>query len=214
VERTFTTLEEAMQGLDWGTVAALYVVGGASALPVVGRVLRERFGRKVHRSTQPSAATAVGLAIACDPDAGFELTDRFARSFGVFRETTAGRDVAFDPIFTRDTAVPNEGAVVTSTRTYRAALNIGLYRFVVFATVDAAGLPQGDVTLFKDVLFRFERSLQSANAADDLRAVPVHRLPGEGAPVRETYTLDAHGIVQLTIADLDTGHVREYRIGA
>ncbi|HSF31384.1 MAG TPA: Hsp70 family protein, partial [Candidatus Tectomicrobia bacterium] len=34
VERTLATLEEVMQGLDWGAVAALYVVGGASALPL------------------------------------------------------------------------------------------------------------------------------------------------------------------------------------
>src|SRR5215468_12273418 len=57
VERTLATLEEAMQGLDWGTVAALYVVGGASALPVVARLLRERYGRTVRTSppihTQP-----------------------------------------------------------------------------------------------------------------------------------------------------------------
>ncbi|MEO7096283.1 MAG: Hsp70 family protein [Polyangiales bacterium] len=228
VERTIEAMLPVMERLDHDVkdahegnedsisamLAGIYVVGGASALPVVGRILRERFGRKVHRSTYPSAATAVGLAIACDPDAGFELTDRFARSFGVFRETTAGRDVAFDPIFTRDTAVPGEGAIVTSTRTYRAAHNIGHYRFVECATVDAAGLPQGDVTLFADVFFPFERSLQATDAPPDLRAVAVHRLPGEGAPVRETYTLDAHGIVQLTIADLETGHVREYRIGA
>src|SRR5438105_7477582 len=34
VERTLATLEEAMQGLGWGAVAALYVVGGASALRI------------------------------------------------------------------------------------------------------------------------------------------------------------------------------------
>src|SRR5262249_22927192 len=57
VERTLATVEEAMQGLDWGAVAALYVVGGASALPLVGRLLRERYGRKVRTSPYPHAAT-------------------------------------------------------------------------------------------------------------------------------------------------------------
>ena len=56
VERTIDTLEEAMQGCDWGTVAALYIVGGASALPLVGRLLRERYGRKVRTSPYPHAA--------------------------------------------------------------------------------------------------------------------------------------------------------------
>ena len=33
-----------------GEVAGIYMVGGASGLPVVPRVVRERFGRRVHRS--------------------------------------------------------------------------------------------------------------------------------------------------------------------
>jgi molecular chaperone DnaK (HSP70) len=73
VARTITTVEEAMQGLDRGAVAALYVVGGASALPLVGRLLRERYGRKVRTSPYPHAATAIGLAIAADQEAGYQL---------------------------------------------------------------------------------------------------------------------------------------------
>ena len=41
-------------------LAGIYVVGGASGLPLVPRVLRERFGRRVHRSPYPSAAPARG----------------------------------------------------------------------------------------------------------------------------------------------------------
>jgi molecular chaperone DnaK (HSP70) len=66
-------------------LAGIYVVGGASELPIVARALRARFGRRVHRSPYPSAAIAIGLAIACDDDAGFELADKYARTFGVFR---------------------------------------------------------------------------------------------------------------------------------
>jgi hypothetical protein len=47
-------------------VAALYVVGGASALPLGARVLRERYGRKVRTSPYPHVSTAIGLAIAAD----------------------------------------------------------------------------------------------------------------------------------------------------
>src|SRR5438309_782315 len=47
-------------------IAGIYVVGGASELPLVARALRQRFGRRVHRSPYPSAAIAIGLAIACD----------------------------------------------------------------------------------------------------------------------------------------------------
>ncbi len=84
-------------------VAGIYVVGGASELPVVARTLRPRFGRRVHRSPYPSAAVAIGLSIAADAGAGFQLVDRYSRTFGVFRESASGREITFDPIFTPDT---------------------------------------------------------------------------------------------------------------
>src|SRR5207237_8496470 len=94
-------VESAMQGLDWGAVAALYVVGGASALPLVGRLLRERYGRKVRTSSYPHAATAIGLAIAADQEAGYHLRERFTRHFGVWREAEDGRASAFDMVFAK-----------------------------------------------------------------------------------------------------------------
>jgi molecular chaperone DnaK (HSP70) len=109
VARTLITLEEAMQDLDWGAVAALYVVGGASALPLVGRLLRERYGRKVRTSPYPHAATAIGLAIAADQDAGYQLQERFTRHFGVWREAEDGRAVAFDVVFGKDCLLPAPG---------------------------------------------------------------------------------------------------------
>ena len=41
-----------------GDIAGLYVVGGGSQLPLVARVLRSRFGRRVHRSPHTAASTA------------------------------------------------------------------------------------------------------------------------------------------------------------
>ena len=43
-------------------IAGIYVVGGASALPAIGRALRDAYGKRVHRSPYPSAAAAIGLA--------------------------------------------------------------------------------------------------------------------------------------------------------
>src|SRR5690606_10097503 len=116
----------------------VYLVGGGSGLPLVGRMLRGRYGRRVHRSAPPAASTAIGLAIAADPDSGFTMSDRLSRGFGVFRESRAGEGVAFDPIFTRDAALPEEGRSIV-TRRYRAAHNLGWFRFVEHAAVDAAG---------------------------------------------------------------------------
>ena len=69
VERTLDAMGPVVQRGEGGgedafaDVAGVYVVGGASALPVVGRLLKTRFGRRVHRSPYPHAAVAIGLAI-------------------------------------------------------------------------------------------------------------------------------------------------------
>ncbi len=192
-----------------GDIAGIYVVGGASALPIVGRVLRERFGRRVHRSPYPSAATAVGLAIAADDTSGFSLTDRFSRTFGVFREAEGGSDVAFDIIFDRETELPSREAV-RKERRYQVAHDLGHFRFVECTGVDRAGVPEGDLSLFADVRFPFAPELQRDEV--DLAVAPVHRLPDLGTTVCESYELDPHGLVRLSIKDERTGYARTFEL--
>lgn len=192
-------------------VAGIYVVGGGSSLPAVARALRARFGRRVHRSPYPSAATAIGLAIATD-DKGFDLVDRFSRTFGVFREERSGRGVSFDPIFTREMRLPQEGdEPLVSRRRYRAAHNLGHFRFVECGSLDEAGAPRGDLAPFADVLFPFDPSLRERE--DDLTNVPVVRRDGEGPLVEEAYEVDARGVVRVVMRDLESGFERVYRLG-
>lgn len=205
IKRAEDDEEEAM-----ADIAGIYVVGGASALPIVGRVLRERFGRRVHRSPYPSAATAVGLAIAADDESGFELTDRFSRTFGVFREAGAGSDVEFDVIFDRETALPTRGESIKTERRYRVAHDLGHFRFVECTGVDRKGAPEGDLSLFADVRFPFISELQREGV--DLVAAPVHRLDKLGTTIRESYELDPHGLVRLSIADERTGFERVFEL--
>ena len=87
-------------------VDTLYVTGGGSELPLVARVLREEFGRKVKRSEYTRSATAIGLAIQADVSAGYTLREMFTRNFGVWREGDAGRRMVFDSIFPRTTPLP------------------------------------------------------------------------------------------------------------
>ncbi len=197
---------------DLSEVAGIYVVGGASALPLVGRALRERYGRRVHRSPYPFAATALGLAIAADAGSGFTLQDQLSRHFGVFRESDEGRTVAFDPIFTRELALPAPGAPPrTLRRVYRAAHNVGHYRFAECSAVDEAGVPSGDLTPLGDVRFAFDPALRS-HATVALDDVSIVRRTG-GPLVQEEYSVDGSGIVLVTISDLETGYVREFRLG-
>ncbi|HRW17886.1 MAG TPA: Hsp70 family protein [Dermatophilaceae bacterium] len=193
------------EGSDLGTVAGIYLVGGSSGLPLVPRMLRERYGRRVHRSPYPAASTAIGLAIAGDAEAGYTLTDRLSRGFGVFRERDAGHGIGFDPIFTPDLVVtPGERVVVT--RRYQAAHNVGWFRFVEYTSVDEVGEPRGDLTPFPELLFPFAPELQGEEYAA-LAGVSVHRRD-PGPLVEEVFTVDEHGIVEATIRDLHTGHER------
>ncbi|MBX3210896.1 MAG: Hsp70 family protein [Labilithrix sp.] len=192
-------------------IAGVYVVGGASELPIVGRALRARFGRRVHRSPYASGAIAIGLAIAGD-DAGFELVDRFSRTFGVFREGHAGSEITFDPIFTRDTVVPAAGAgPVAFRRRYRAAHNVGHFRFLECSSLSDDGRPRGDMVLSGDVLFPFEPRLEGR----ELAGVRVERMTdADGPRIEEEYVLDEHGLVAVTIKNLDAGFERVFQLGA
>ncbi len=195
-----------------GEIAGIYVVGGASELPIVARALRQRFGRRVHRSPYPSAAIAIGLAIACDESAGFELSDRYSRTFGVFRESRAGAEITFDPIFTSDTALPpRAGAPLRCRRDYRAAHNVGHFRFFECNAISDDGRPRGDMMMSGDVLFPFDPGLGSAV---DLSTVPVQRIGAKGPRIEEEYSLDEHGIVAITIKNVDAGFERVYRLGS
>ena len=89
--------------------------------------------------------------------------------------------------------------------------NFGRYRFVECAALDGSGVPLGDITAYGDVLFPFDRGVRSAG---DLTSVPVRRMPQEGPLIQEEYAITPHGIVQVTITDLDNGFARAYAVGA
>ncbi|WP_432557561.1 Hsp70 family protein [Granulicoccus sp. GXG6511] len=209
VEQSLAAMRPLLGGLDAETaelsdVAGIYLVGGGSGLPLVPRLLRERFGRRVHRSPYPAASTAIGLAIAADAQSGFSLTERLSRGFGVFREVADGRALSFDPILDRAAEVPADGEQVV-VRRYRARHNVGEFRFVEYAQLDPSGHPAGDVVPFGRIVFPFEAALQREPAP-----VPVAvERRDEGPEVEERYVIDPNGIVTVRITDLDTGFALE-----
>ena len=213
VEASLDALEPLLGGLDGrqleaAEVAGIYLVGGASSLPLVARVLRERFGRRVHRSPYPAASTAIGLAIAADENSGFHLTDRLSRGFGVFREWDSGTQLAFDAILDRDQRTSPDTDVVM-TRRYRPVHNIGVFRFVEYSALGPTGQPTGDVLPLAEIVFPFDRALRGV---EDLSTVPVERT-GEGPEIEETYVIDRHGIVTAAITDVEAGFTLTSRLG-
>ena len=216
VERTVEVLSGVLQdpardggGVDWSEVAGIYVVGGAGSFPLVGRMLRKAFGEKrVKRSPHPFAATAIGLAAFLDKEAGFALSERLSRHFGVFREARSGEDVVFDPILPKDVSLPAAGeAPLVVTRNYRAAHNIGHFRFVECSRL-TNGRPDGDVTPYAPVFFPFDPDLDDEN---DLRHQPIGRR-ASGPDVEERYTVTPAGAVQVNIATRPTGLTRTFEL--
>lgn len=195
--------------VDLADVAGIYAVGGAANFPLVARMLRKSFGdKRVKRSPHPFAATAIGLAIFLDQDAGFALSERLSRHFGVFREAHRGEDVVFDPILPKDVVLPAEGKpALVVTRTYRAAHNIGHFRFVECSRL-RDGRPDGDVTPYDHVFFPFDPGLRDA---DDLRCRPVARRD-DGPAVEERYVVAPGGAVEVTLTARPTGLTRTFRL--
>ena len=193
----------------WSEVAGIYVVGGAGGFPLVARVLRTAFGEKrVKRSPHPFAATAIGLAVFLDKEAGFALSERFSRHFGVFREAQAGTDVIFDAIVPKDASLPADGQTpLVVKRTYRAAHNIGHFRFVECSRL-VNGRPDGDVTPYDPVLFPFDPALYDR---EDLGRQPVGRW-NEGPDVEERYVVAPSGAVEVTLTTQPAGFKRTFRL--
>jgi molecular chaperone DnaK (HSP70) len=191
-------------------IAGLYVVGGASALPAVARALRSSYGRRVRRSPYPSGAIAIGLAIAADESAEYQLKDRFHHNLGVFREAHGGAQIGFDRIIGPETAVPTPGGKpIQLSRRYRATHNVGHFRFIECGWLDDSGHPSGDIKPFADVLFPFDPQLRGRA---DLSGVPVARTPVEGPEIEELYSITEYGSVELTILDKSSGYEQNFKI--
>ncbi len=216
IESTIEAMEQVMEksaseaGFDLHESAAVYLVGGSSDLPLVTRLLREKYGKQVRRSPYPHAATAIGLAIAADAEAGYKLRERFTRHFGVWREWDEGREISFDPLFEKDTLLPSKGEQpLTRARRYAPTHNVGYFRYLECSRIDQAGHPQGDITPWDEILFPFDPTLQSDN---ELKQAHITRLSNHGAVVEEVYTCDHNGIINVEIKDAANGFSRRYRL--
>ena len=79
VDETLNVVDDLLAQQGSAGIEALYVTGGGSELPIVSRVLKEKFGKRVRRSLHARSATAIGLAIQADQEAGYVLSEKFTR---------------------------------------------------------------------------------------------------------------------------------------
>lgn len=208
IERTIEATERALaaaRDLDRSSVAAVYLVGGSIDLPVVARILREKYGKQVRRSPYPHAAIAIGAAIAADTDAGYQISEQFTRHFGVWREANGGNSVTLDVIFPKEAVLPQNGGTLRAVRRYHPSHNLGHFRFVECSRVDEMGQPKGDITIWDDIYFPFVADLEREQA---LAKVRVLRTQPREELIEEIYTCDASGIIEVQILNHATRHQR------
>ncbi|MBL8228844.1 MAG: Hsp70 family protein [Bryobacterales bacterium] len=212
VDETLHAVQDLISKSGMDTVDTLYVTGGGSELPLIGRVLREEFGRRMKRSSHSRSATAIGLAIQADASAGYELRDQFTRNFGVWREADSGRRIIFDPLFVKGTPLPAPGeSSVEIMRRYQPVHNIGHFRYLECSYVNEFGQPAGDITIWDEIQFPFDPVLQGES---DLSSIQVGFSESARAErVEESYRLSPEGLVIVAIRDLVSKYDRSWSLG-
>jgi molecular chaperone DnaK (HSP70) len=215
IDRSLAALDRALAraerhyGTDMLKHTVVYQVGGASQLPTVGRVLRERFGRRVWRSPYPHGSVAIGLAIAAEGLRSPRIVGRLTRNFGVWREGDHGRAATFDPVFLKDTPLPGPGEPpLEERRRYRAAHNIAHFRFVEASGLSGEGVPRGDITPWQEVRF----PLLSELRGQSLDRTPVMRLPAFGDEVEERYRCDGNGVIEVEMVNLSANYRESFSL--
>ena len=224
VEETMHATEDLLeaQGLASGgdgakqgeepRLEALYMTGGGSELPLIGRMLRDTFGRRVRRSAYTRAATAIGLAIQADATQGYVLRDKFTRHFGVWREAEAGHRIIFDPLFAKGTPLPGPAdPPLLNSRRYYPVHNVGHFRYLECTHLTDDGRPAGDITIWDDIRFPFDPSLRDNASLDQVTV--GYLTNGHRWETEESYACDRSGAVTVTIANLPEGYNRSYRLG-
>ena len=212
MEETIEVAEQLIKKHQEGDFEALYITGGGSELPLVARVLREKFGRRVRRSAYTRSATAIGLAIQASQPETYRLSERLTRYFGVWRESNSGSRVVFDALFAKGLDLPGQGQPpIEIRRSYQPVHNIGHFRFLECSHRSHDGSPSGEVTLWDEIWFPFDPALANS---EPLEGLPVtHSAAVHSQEIEELYQCDSAGSITVTISNAASGYSRTYRLG-
>ncbi len=212
VDETIHAVNDLLLHVGSRTPDCLYITGGGSELPLISRMLREGFGRRVKRSAYTRAATAIGLAISADGHADGMIQERFTRFFGVWREADEGQNIIFDPVFAKGTALPSAGELpLHREREYTPTHNIGHFRYLEASTLYVDGRPGGDLTLWDEILFPFDPALEGV---EDLRNISVeHSEHARQQKIAEIWLCHSNGSVEVVLSNRTSGYEKRFKLG-
>ncbi|HNX98517.1 MAG TPA: Hsp70 family protein, partial [Candidatus Aminicenantes bacterium] len=216
IQRTLAALERAIEMAASGgedpaaMLAAIYLTGGSSDFPPIEWLIREKYGRRVRKSPYPHAATAIGLAVAADHEAGMGVRDRLSRNFGVWREEDGGRRKVIDLIFSSDTPITPGTPGSAVLRRYHPTHNVGHFRFQEFSALGATGLPTGNVSVWSEIFFPFDPALRHETGLGATAVRPAPQLAHQ--VIEETYTCDSAGEIRVEIFNRSAGYGRSYSL--
>ena len=90
-------------------IDALYVTGGGSELPMVARMLKEVFGRRVRRSAYTRSRDGDRSGNPGGRLGGLRAARKLHAALRRVAGIQAGRTVIFDPLFPKGTPLPAPG---------------------------------------------------------------------------------------------------------
>ncbi len=127
VRSTLGPVDQALKDakVDGKDVSAVVLVGGSSRIPLVRRLVAERFGKDPRGGVHPDEAVALGAAVqaglksgALSARTGIMITDVCPYTLGVEVSTRAGSqlvDGMFSPIIPRNSTIPISRTEIYST---------------------------------------------------------------------------------------------------
>lgn len=184
-------------GIGAGQVDEVLLVGGATRMPVVQRLVTELFGRLPLRKLPPDEAVAMGAAVQAalkDGDRSVKdmvVTDVAPFTLGINTASHSGQRVVtglFTPILERGTVIPaSRMARVQTVADYQSEIRVEVY--------------QGEHSLCRDNQKLGEYRLSS---------LPPRPAGDESVDVRLTY--DLNGIVEVEMTVVSTGTVESFVI--
>ena len=188
VERTLGPVKQAMEDakLKPEQIDEVVLVGGATRMPLVRKLVEEWFGRKPHTELNPDEVVAMGAAVQADILAGgtedMLLLDVTPLSLGI---ETVGSVVA--KILHRNSTIPAGASEMFTT-------------FMDNQTSVDIHVLQGEREMVKDC-----RSL----ARFKLKVPPM---PAGMARIEVKFLIDANGILNVTARDQRTGEAQSMEV--